>query len=375
MKVRIATFNMENLFARFDFSAFADEGARKYLPPIVNLYSNFDGLDQTTFDEFKTLLSAAKVSQEDDKRQMTAQSIAQADADIICLQEVDNVQALTRFRDLYLHKTTPRRYEQVILHEGNDGRGIDVAALATADVPLSSRSHAWMTVGDLGSKQERKALARHYPIAAKLLKQPADAVFKRDCLELEVRWPGVELTLFVCHFKSMGGGREKTAAIRQVEALGVRRIIEQKFADPSAARWMVVGDLNDYRRIVKVGPRADGDGRYPETVIELDEAEPSGLDPLLADGFCVNLAERRPVTDQWTHYYAPDRHKTQLDYLLASPVLAGDIQAAPDILRAGQPFRVPNTKQLERHPRIGWDRPKASDHCPVVIELDVPGVT
>ena len=216
-----------------------------------------------------------------------------ADADIICLQEVDNVEALTRFRDFYLHKTTPRRYEQVILHEGNDGRGIDVAALATADVPLSSRSHAWMTVGNLGSKQERKALARRYPIAAKLLKQPRDAVFKRDCLEIEVRWPGAELTLFVCHFKSMGGGREKTVATRQVEALGVRRIIEQKFADPSAARWMVVGDLNDYRRIVTVEPRAVGDGRYPETVTELAETEPSGLDPLLADEFCVNLVERR----------------------------------------------------------------------------------
>jgi len=26
---------------------------------------------------------------------------------------------------------------------------------------------------------------------------------------------------------------------------------------------------------------------------------------------------------------------------------------------------------VERYPRTGWDRPKASDHCPVVMTLDL----
>ena len=25
-----------------------------------------------------------------------------------------------------------------------------------------------------------------------------------------------------------------------------------------------------------------------------------------------------------------------------------------------------------RYPRAGWDRPKASDHCPLTVDLDIP---
>ena len=371
MKLRIATFNMENLFARFDFAAFADEGARKYLPDIVNMFADFNGLDQTTFDDFKALMGAARVAQDDDKRQMTALAIAQTDADIVCLQEVDDVHALARFRDFYLNKTGPRRYDQLVLHEGNDRRGIDVAAMAVTGLPIYSRSHAWMTVGHLGDEDARASLGDRYPRAARLLRDEADSIFKRDCLELEIRVPG-GLTVFVCHFKSMGGGRERTAGIRQLEALGVRHIVEAKFPDPAEARWMVVGDLNDYRRVLTVASKPKSDGTWQETVEELEGDAPSGLDPLLNAAFSVNLMERRPADDQWTHYYAPERHKSQLDYMLASPALAEVLPHAPDILRAGQPFRVPNTGDVERYPRIGWDRPKASDHCPVVIEFDIP---
>jgi hypothetical protein len=47
--------------------------------------------------------------------------------------------------------------------------------------------------------------------------------------------------------------------------------------------------------------------------------------------------------------------------------------AIPDIIRAGQPWRTPfpSGQEVERYPRTGWDRPKASDHCPVAVTLDV----
>ena len=49
-----------------------------------------------------------------------------------------------------------------------------------------------------------------------------------------------------------------------------------------------------------------------------------------------------------------------------------------EIVRRGLPYRVPvrarnpDGTPFERYPRVGFDRPKASDHCPVVIELEIP---
>jgi len=64
----------------------------------------------------------------------------------------------------------------------------------------------------------------------------------------------------------------------------------------------------------------------------------------------------------------------QLDYLLASPALAKlNPKAIPDIIRNGQPYRTifPFGQEADRYPRTGWDRPKASDHCPVAITLKI----
>ena len=72
----------------------------------------------------------------------------------------------------------------------------------------------------------------------------------------------------------------------------------------------------------------------------------------------------------------------QLDYLLVSPALKDRVRDV-QIIRRGLPYRVPLDPRdpdrtipklastADRYPRVGWDRPKASDHCPLVIELDL----
>ena len=63
----------------------------------------------------------------DDTRQLTALAIAETRADIICLQEVDNIEALKAFEYGYLFKMIGEGYRQKYTSTGNDSRGIDVA--------------------------------------------------------------------------------------------------------------------------------------------------------------------------------------------------------------------------------------------------------
>lgn len=232
------------------------------------------------------------------------------------------------------------------------------------------QSHAHLTYADLGL---------HTPEVVAAGEEPHERIFRRDCLELDLRVDGKPFTLYSVHFKSMGSprndldGREATMPVRIAEAAAVRKIIEARFGDGAAEkRWAICGDFNDYRERILVG----GDAHEGFTFEPVREAR-SCLDVLLDDGFCHNVGERLPDMERWTLYHTrgpAERHLCQLDYILLSPALARrNASTRPEIVRAGQPFRTPFPpgQAVERYPRIGWDRPKASDHCPVVVELDI----
>jgi endonuclease/exonuclease/phosphatase family metal-dependent hydrolase len=219
-----------------------------------------------------------------------------------------------------------------------------------------------------------RALLEAYPLAKTRARSLRSArVFRRDCLEMVVPVGDETVTLYNCHFKSMGGrDAEKSLATRQTEAILVRELITRKFADPATALWAICGDLNDALSYRFVSSVQQGDGSFDESL----RAKPpsgedgSGVAPLLADGFGINMVDALPEAERWTHYYAGGRSKTQLDYVIVSPALAARVRGTPEIIRAGMPHRVPNLATA-RYPRIGWDRPKASDHCPVVVEFDI----
>jgi predicted extracellular nuclease len=365
----LATFNIENLMRRFDFTGYRNENRQDRSLQLFEIDSEA---------QYRLLEQARMVAHTDDTRQLSALSIAQTRADILCLQEVDDLEALNAFEYGYLFKMVGQGYKHKYLIDGNDSRGIDVSGMMRDTtksgheielVKLESNAH--LTYQDLGV---------YDPVLANVGIETHERVFKRDCLMLDLRIGGKPLTLFVTHFKSMGGVRYgqdpklTTLPVRMAEARAVRMIIEKRFGREEAANapWVICGDFNDYyEKIAISGDQWDG---YQFTPVHEPE---NCLNVFLEDGFAVNLVERRPELDRWTLYHTrgpQERHLCQLDYIWASPALAQrNAHVVPEIIRNGQPYRTvfPEGQDVVRFPRIGWDRPKASDHCPVAVTLEL----
>jgi endonuclease/exonuclease/phosphatase family metal-dependent hydrolase len=336
MPITIGTFNVENLLQRFDFYRYGNLVTERTLS-ILGIANDDEGM---------LLRKSLHVALTEDTRQMTAQAVRDLGADILCLQEVDNLGVLEDFNKFYVKRAAGIHYGWQRLIEGNDRRGIDVGVLSKNRITV--KSHAHHTFDDFSLFNDE---LRDYGL------HEGDHIFRRDCLEVETKADGEELTLFVCHFKSMSGGRDHTMPVREAEAKAVRKIISDKYggeANARQAKWLICGDLNEY---------AFSNGHLLAN---------SGIRPLFEDGFVSNPVENLPVKERWTHYYAGDNSKHQLDYILLSPaldVLNPGVQ--PNIVRNGQPVRVPGIEDVKRYPRIGYDRPKASDHCPVALTINV----
>jgi len=215
------------------------------------------------------------------------------------MQEVENLDALHSFEYGYLFKMAGHGYRHKYLVEGNDTRGIDVCVMMRDETAtgekiefVSMKSHAHLTYADLGI---------HNKALAETGNEANERIFRRDCLEIDVKIGGRPLTIYTVHFKSMGGsksenvdGRTWTMPIREAEAMAVRKIIEARFGRGKTAnkRFVICGDMNDYRSRVVI----NGD-RHAGYSFKNDTEDKSGYDPLIADDFAFNLVERRHQMD------------------------------------------------------------------------------
>ncbi len=182
MTLRIATFNAENLMQRFDFSGWGNEMRRD---------RTLHMLDVKDEKHFQTLEQARVVAHTDDTMQLTALAVADCRADILCMQEVENLDALNAFEYGYLFKMAGHGYRHKYLVEGNDRRGIDVCVMMRDETAtgekiefVSMKSHAKLTYKDLGI---------HNKALAETGNEPNERIFRRDCLEIDVKVGGVSL--------------------------------------------------------------------------------------------------------------------------------------------------------------------------------------
>lgn len=141
-----------------------------------------------------------------------AEVIAAMDADVLCLQEVENRRVLD---DLTERLTTGHdlEYEYVIHREGPDHRGIDVAVLSM----IPATATRWIAP----VKRQREILIAEFSPAAS------------------------RLVILVNHWKSRWGPAKRATAMRLEQARAARAEVTRLLVKDAAAAVMVVGDFND----------------------------------------------------------------------------------------------------------------------------------
>lgn len=237
--VRIATFNVLNLFDDHD-----------------DPYREDEGTPAKPRDEMERL----------------AKTIRTIDADVLALEEVENRDYLERFVRVML---PDMGYEQVVLFEGNDGRGIDCAVLSRLPVgPVTSHRH------------ERFGGPDGKPMS-----------FMRDLLEVRLEPADAPpFTMFVVHLKSKSGGDE-TEGVRVAEAARIREIVDARLAADPRARFVIGGDFNDTW-----------------------DSKPLKILRGSASGELVSFFDEIPKDKRITYNKEP--HRSMIDFLLCSPAMA-----------------------------------------------------
>jgi endonuclease/exonuclease/phosphatase family metal-dependent hydrolase len=163
--------------------------------------------------------------------QNTARVMNDVDPDVLAVVEAESRPALLRFSEHVIPAAGGRRFEHIMLIDGNDERGIDVGLMTREGYEISlMRSHV----------DDRDATG---------------IVFSRDCAEYHIRTPtGSEVVLLINHFKSKGfGSQAANDAKRKRQVARVKQIYEGLLAD-GIANVAVLGDFNDTPDSEPLGP-------------------------------------------------------------------------------------------------------------------------
>ncbi len=319
MAVAVGTFNLNNLFSRFNFSA-----------AVSDVPERVAGGVKLTFDaghvEVRTFMGRLVRAKDHDDTSAIAARILAMDLDVLAVQEVEHVGILKRFNSEHLGGL----YPHVALIEGNDPRLIDVGVLSK--LPLGAIvSHQTATHPD----------------------DPGRRVFGRDLLAVEILRPDGRtlFTLYNTHLKSHyvpfgedpaeGAARANARRRRQAETVARR--------ERSNGRFVLVGDMNDPPDSPHLAPMLDPEGRPLLNALSgavetrPPKAESAGQGP-------------GPSSPEWTHRFNPAGPEPPR-YELYDQIWLSDALA---------PARI--SAHIDRRTKHGGD---GSDHDPAWVVLDL----
>lgn len=250
----------------------------------------------------------------------TAKVIKTVKADIQAFVEVEGRTALTRFDTDVL----ANYFDDTIVIDGNDPRGIDVALASRKKYPITAIRTNVLT----RDKHE-------------------GYVFSRDCLEADFEINGKKVTLLVNHFKAKDRYPEKSDEKRRRQAAKVSDILTSRFRLEDEL-VIVLGDFND-------------------------EPESTPMHPLVSTPNLHNVFDvvNRPADDRWTYYYGSEKKRNRIDMIFISEALKKYVKAA-GIERRGMADLDKITKGTEtQFPEVTSWRVSASDHASVWVDLDL----
>lgn len=320
MILKVGTFNLNNLFSRFNFKGKIDAIIAGDTAMSVT-YTFNDPQDY----RIRTYMGRLVKEKEPARRQKVAQRILEMQLDLLALQEVEDLPTLQQFCREDLNGSYPYQ----VLVEGNDPRLIDVAVISR--LPLGG-----VTSWRFATHPDEEDVS----------------IFSRDLLELEVYNPGRTkrlFTLFNTHLKSQYlapgenpvTGRQRADLTRTRQAQVAARIIEARTRPDSA--YLLVGDMNDSPDSAPLAPLAV----HPHLGLVNALANPQETQPPAPDN-------PPPGSSAWTHRFKQAGQPAQyelFDQIWLSPALAPRMTAA----------------WIKRRGNLTGD---GSDHDPAWVELD-----
>jgi endonuclease/exonuclease/phosphatase family metal-dependent hydrolase len=252
---------------------------------------------------------------------MTAKVIQEVDADIIGVVEAEDRPSMVRFNESLIGN----HYAHVMLVDGNDDRGIDLAIMTKAG----------FTIKGILSNVDKLAANGEW-------------IFDRDCPQYEIETQsGATIHVLLNHFKSQsGGGGPK----RLIQATEVRAIASSLIA--AGKHCVVMGDLNE-------GPKAGA--------AFADNLAPLFTLPELVDCYSIPGFDFGGKEGTFDSCGLSNR----LDYILISQSLRPSFSSGRVFRKGLWGSRTTRPTAWETYPEMTKSSEQASDHSAIVIELDI----